>query len=170
MLVSCQKDHTISDKSISNQAIRVLLVYPNTREVALANLGFQQVYSLLNSIEGVECDRYALPTDWKPEIETLSETDLRSMDMSRLPSDFDMIAFSISFEPDYLNTVIALKYFNIPLDRGKRDASCPMIVAGGSAIFINPEPLADCMDVLFIGEGEGMAIFHNAVKFAKYNL
>ena len=157
MSVSCPTDHTISDRSVSNQAIRVLLVYPNTREVALANLGFQQVYSLLNSIEGVECDRYALPTDWKPEMETLSETDLRSMDMSRLPGDFDMIAFSISFEPDYLNTVIALKYFNIPLDRGKRDASCPMIVAGGSAIFINPEPLADCMDVLFIGEGEGMA-------------
>ncbi|MBT5794934.1 MAG: radical SAM protein, partial [Deltaproteobacteria bacterium] len=102
MSVSCPTDHTISDRSVSNQAIRVLLVYPNTREVALANLGFQQVYSLLNSIEGVECDRYALPTDWKPEMETLSETDLRSMDMSLLPGDFDMIAFSISFEPDYL--------------------------------------------------------------------
>jgi radical SAM superfamily enzyme YgiQ (UPF0313 family) len=157
MSVSCPTDHTISDRSVPNQAIRILLVYPNTREVALANLGFQQVYSLLNSIEGIECDRYALPADWKPEMETLSQLDLRSMDMNRLPKDFDMIAFSISFEPDYLNTVIALKYFNIPLDREKRDASYPMIVAGGSAIFINPEPLADCMDVLFIGEGEGMA-------------
>ncbi|MBC8283983.1 MAG: radical SAM protein [Nitrospinae bacterium] len=157
MSVSCPTDHTISDRSVPNQAIRVLLVYPNTREVALANLGFQQVYSLLNSIEGVECDRYALPMDWKPETETLSQDDLRSMDMNRLPADFDMIAFSISFEPDYLNTVIALKYFNIPLDRDARDGSYPMIVAGGSAIFINPEPLANCMDVLFIGEGEGMA-------------
>ena len=157
MSVFCPTDHTISDRSVPNQAIRILLVYPNTREVALANLGFQQVYSLLNSIEGIECDRYALPADWKPEMETLSQLDLRSMDMNRLPKDFDMIAFSISFEPDYLNTVIALKYFNIPLDREKRDASYPMIVAGGSAIFINPEPLADCMDVLFIGEGEGMA-------------
>ena len=154
---SFQTDHTISESSAPNQAIRVLLVYPNTREVALANLGFQQVYSLLNSIQGVECDRYALPTDWIPETEMLSQKDLRSMDMNRLPADFDMIAFSISFEPDYLNTVIALKYFNIPLDRTKRDSSYPMIVAGGSAIFINPEPLANCMDVMFIGEGEGMA-------------
>ena len=171
MSVSFQTDHSISKSSAPNQAIRVLLVYPNTREVALANLGFQQVYTLLNSIQGVECDRYALPTDWTPETEMLSQKDLRSMDMNRLPADFDMIAFSISFEPDYLNAVIALKYFNIPLDRTKRDSSYPMIVAGGSAIFINPEPLANCMDVMFIGEGEGMAnyFFDTLYKFEDKN-
>ena len=171
MSVSFQTDHSISKSSVPNQAIRVLLVYPNTREVALANLGFQQVYTLLNSIQGVECDRYALPTDWIPETEMLSQKDLRSMDMNRLPADFDMIAFSISFEPDYLNAVIALKYFNIPLDRTERDSSYPMIVAGGSAIFINPEPLANCMDVMFIGEGEGMAnsFFDTLYKFEDKN-
>ena len=171
MSVSFQTDHSISKSSAPNQAIRVLLVYPNTREVALANLGFQQVYTLLNSIQGVECDRYALPTDWTPETEMLSQKDLRSMDMNRLPADFDMIAFSISFEPDYLNAVIALKYFNIPLDRTERDSSYPMIVAGGSAIFINPEPLANCMDVMFIGEGEGMAndFFDTLYKFEDKN-
>ena len=171
MSVSFQTDHSISESSSPNQAIRVLLVYPNTREVALANLGFQQVYTLLNSIQGVECDRYALPTDWIPETEMLSQKDLRSMDMNRLPADFDIIAFSISFEPDYLNAVIALKYFNIPLDRTERDSSYPMIVAGGSAIFINPEPLANCMDVMFIGEGEGMAnyFFDTLYKFEDKN-
>ena len=171
MSVSFQTDHSISESSVPNQAIRVLLVYPNTREVALANLGFQQVYTLLNSIQGVECDRYALPTDWIPETEMLSQKDLRSMDMNRLPADFDIIAFSISFEPDYLNAVIALKYFNIPLDRTERDSSYPMIVAGGSAIFINPEPLANCMDVMFIGEGEGMAnyFFDTLYKFEDKN-
>ena len=64
MSVSFQTDHSISKSSAPNQAIRVLLVYPNTREVALANLGFQQVYTLLNSIQGVECDRYALPVSY----------------------------------------------------------------------------------------------------------
>ena len=115
MSVSYSADHTISDRSLANQAIRVLLVYPNTREVALANLGFQQVHSLLNSIDRVVCDRYALPTNWKPEKETLDSEDLRSIELKLHPADFDIIAFSISFEPDYLNTVIALKYFNIPL-------------------------------------------------------
>ena len=123
----------------------------------MANLGFQQVYSLLNQIDGVECDRYALPVGWKPEVQSLEREALRSENLQMHPYEFDVIAFSISFEPDYLNAVLALKYFGIPLDRGQRDASHPLITAGGSAVFINPEPLAECMDVLFIGEGEGMA-------------
>ncbi len=123
----------------------------------MANLGFQQVYSLLNQIEGVECDRYAFPIGWKPETQSMDDLELRSIDYKLHPRDFDVIAFSISFEPDYLNAVLALKHFGIPLDRGERNASFPMIVAGGSAIFINPEPLAECMDAFFIGEGEGMA-------------
>ena len=156
MQVSDLSDSSL-DSTLLRNGLRVLLVYPNTRDVAMANLGFQQVYSLLNQIEGVVCDRYALPIGWKPETESLEREALRSIDLKMHPREFDIIAFSISFEPDYLNAVLALKYFGIPLDRDERDASFPMITAGGSAIFINPEPLAECMDVLFIGEGEGMA-------------
>ena len=156
MQVSDLSDSSL-DSTLLRNGLRVLLVYPNTRDVAMANLGFQQVYSLLNQIEGVVCDRYALPIGWKPETESLEREALRSIDLKMHPREFDVIAFSISFEPDYLNTVLALKYFGIPMDRDERDASFPMITAGGSAIFINPEPLAECMDVLFIGEGEGMA-------------
>jgi len=156
MQVSDLSDSSLDSTPLRN-GLRVLLVYPNTRDVAMANLGFQQVYSLLNQIEGVVCDRYALPIGWKPETESLEREALRSVDLKMHPREFDVIAFSISFEPDYLNAVLALKYFGIPLDRDERDASFPMITAGGSAIFINPEPLAECMDVLFIGEGEGMA-------------
>ena len=109
MSVYCQMDNTISKSLASNQAIRVLLVYPNTSEVALANLGFQQVYSLLNKIEGVICDRFALPVGWKPETQYLEREELRSIDLQMHPLEFDVIAFSISFEQDYLNTVLALK-------------------------------------------------------------
>ena len=146
-----------STPTLDRTRSRVLLVYPNTRDVAMANLGFQQVYSLLNKIPGVVCDRFALPLGWKPEEQSLGREALRSMDLNMNPLEFDIIAFSISFEPDYLNAVLTLKYFGIPLSRTERDASHPMVTAGGSAVFINPEPLAECMDVLFIGEGEGMA-------------
>ncbi len=156
MQVFQSADSTLSP-TFSHNDLRVLLVYPNTLDVAMANLGFQQVYSLLNRIEGVACDRYALPIGWKPETQSLDSEALRSVNLKMHPIDFDVIAFSISFEPDYLNAVLALKYFGIPMDREKRGASHPMITAGGSAIFINPEPMAECMDVLFIGEGEGMA-------------
>lgn len=137
--------------------LSVLLVYPNTREVALANLGFQRVHELLNRIDGVVCDRYALPNDWKPGAKRLKEHELLSHETHRRPRDFDVIAFSISFEPDYLHAAALLGYFGLPLRRKDRGPGFPLVAAGGSAVFINPEPLADCVDLFFIGEGEGMA-------------
>lgn len=137
--------------------VRVLLVYPNTTDVALDNLGFQRVHTLLNQIEGIACDRYSLPLGWKPDTTRLGLEAMRSHDARRLPAEFDIIAFSISFEPDYLNVAAILKYFNIPLERTERNSSYPLILAGGSAIFINPEPIAEIMDGFFIGEAEEMA-------------
>jgi radical SAM superfamily enzyme YgiQ (UPF0313 family) len=134
--------------------LRILLVYPNTSDLAHANLGFQRVYSLINRIEGVTCDRLCLPVGWKPEKQNLSRDELRSEDNGLMPDDFDIIAFSISFEPDYLNLVTQLKYFGMPLASVERNGHGPLIVAGGSAIFINPEPLADIIDLFFIGEAE----------------
>ena len=91
---------SVLDSTLARNDLRVLLVYPNTRDVAMANLGFQQVYSLLNKIEGVTCDRFALPVGWKPETQYLEREELRSIDLQMHPLEFDVIAFSISFEPD----------------------------------------------------------------------
>ena len=148
--------HSIENENLV-RPLKVLLVYPNTADVALDNLGFQRVHSLLNQIEGVDCDRFSLPLDWKPEMASLQPKELLSHEWGWRPLDFDMIAFSISFEPDYLHVAALLKYFGLPLESRHRGASHPMILAGGSAVFINPEPLADIVDVFFVGEGEGLA-------------
>ncbi|MDA0690911.1 MAG: radical SAM protein [Nitrospinae bacterium] len=148
--------HSIENNPVV-RPLKVLLVYPSTTDVALANLGFQRVHALLNQIDGVDCDRFSLPVGWRPEIESLKPQELLSHEWGFKPEEFDMIAFSISFEPDYLHTAALLKYFNIPLEREQRGSRHPLILAGGSAVFINPEPLADIVDVFFIGEGEGLA-------------
>ena len=150
------KSHSLKNE-ILLRPLKVLLVYPNTADVALDNLGFQRVHSLLNRIEGVDCDRFSLPVDWKPEVESLQPEALLSHEMKLRPQDFDMIAFSISFEPDYLHVAALLKYFDLSLESKHRGDGHPLILAGGSAVFINPEPLADIVDVFFIGEGEGLA-------------
>ena len=137
--------------------VRVLLVYPNSKDVALANLGFQRVHTLLNQIHGVECDHYSLPVGWSSDILKLEPSSMLSHEWKWSLDRFDVIAFSISFEPDYLNAALILKYFGIPLERKERSAGHPLVLAGGSAVFINPEPLADCIDAFFIGEGEGLA-------------
>ncbi|PIR00057.1 MAG: radical SAM protein [Nitrospinae bacterium CG11_big_fil_rev_8_21_14_0_20_45_15] len=137
--------------------IKVLLVYPNTADVALDNLGFQRVYGLLNAMEGVDCDRYSLPKDWTPESADIPADEIRSHDQGLPVQEFDVVAFSISFEPDYLHVVRIMKYMGLNLERRLRNANAPLIIAGGSAIFINPEPLADCMDAFLVGEAEQMA-------------
>ncbi len=149
--ITAQAEETATVRPVS-----VLLVYPSTSDVAIANLGFQRVHGLLNRIAGVTCDRFSLPKGWTPEAPPLTPAEMRSQDLNLPVHDFDMIAFSISFEPDYLNAVTLLHYFNLPLARTARGKDYPLVVAGGSALFINPEPMADIVDLCFIGEAEGM--------------
>ena len=156
-MIQTDSAHTINTLASCTDPIRVLLVYPNSKDVALANLGFQRVHTLLNQISEVECDHYSLPVGWSSDVQELEPSSILSHEWNWPLDQFDVIAFSISFEPDYLNAALILKYFGIPLERAERDASHPLILAGGSAVFINPEPLADCVDAFFIGEGEGLA-------------
>ena len=149
--------YQINTPAFCPDLVRVLLVYPNSKDVALANLGFQRVHTLLNQIHGVECDHYSLPVGWSSDVLKLEPSSMLSHEWKWSLDRFDVIAFSISFEPDYLNAALILKYFGIPLERKERSAGHPLVLAGGSAVFINPEPLADCIDAFFIGEGEGLA-------------
>ena len=156
-MIQTDSAHTINIPASCADPVRVLLVYPNSKDVALANLGFQRVHTLLNQISEVECDHYSLPVGWSSDVQELEPSSRLSHEWNWPLDQFDVIAFSISFEPDYLNAALILKYFGIPLERSERDASHPLVLAGGSAVFINPEPLADCVDAFFIGEGEGLA-------------
>jgi len=156
-MIETDTTHQMDTPAFCADSVRVLLVYPNSKDVALANLGFQRVHTLLNQISGVECDHYSLPVGWSSDVPELDPSSMLSHEWEWPLDRFDVIAFSISFEPDYLNAALILKYFGIPLERKERSALHPLVLAGGSAIFINPEPLADCIDAFFIGEGEELA-------------
>jgi radical SAM superfamily enzyme YgiQ (UPF0313 family) len=128
--------------------VRVALVYPNHYKVAMANLGFQAVYRLLNALDHVVCERGFLP---EPEERN---SPVVSLESGRRLVDFDCIAFSISFENDYPNVLTLFKKAALPLQTAHRSASLPLIVAGGVAAFLNPEPLALFFDGFLLGEAE----------------
>ena len=44
----------------------------------------------------------------------------------------------------------------LPLRREARGPAAPLVLAGGPAIFLNPEPLAEFVDLFLIGEAEEM--------------
>src|SRR5262249_12276742 len=97
----------------------------------------------------VHCERAFLPDADQRGAEPTS------FESGRRLRDFEIVAFSISFETDYLHVVDILKAAGIPPLRDERGGG-PLLLCGGPATFLNPEPLADFFDLVLIGEGEEM--------------
>jgi radical SAM superfamily enzyme YgiQ (UPF0313 family) len=151
-------------------SLRIALCYPNTHSIGMANLGLHTMYELFNSIPDVVCERVFLPdADELAEYER-SRTPLLSLETQQRVRDFDVVAFSISFETDYLNTARMLQLSGIPVWSRERTAHDPLVIMGGAASFLNPEPIAEFTDLIAVGEGEILAyqlidaIFENDSK------
>ena len=134
--------------------LRVALAFPNTYFVGMSNLGLQTVYQQLNADDRVVCERVFLPgrqdlADGRGRREAFvtleSQTPVR---------DFDIFAFSVSFEWDYTNVLTMLRLAGLEVRAANRDRRDPLIVIGGAVTFVNPEPLALFADVIAAGEGE----------------
>ncbi len=136
--------------------LRVALAFPNTYWVGMSNLGFQTVYRLFNSQDDIVCERFFLPP--KQELAELVATNTRLVTLeSQTPvADFDVIAFSVSFEWDYVNVLTLLRLAGIPRYAAERTSRHPLIVIGGAVTFVNPEPLALFADAVAAGEGEAL--------------
>lgn len=137
-------------------SFRVALAWPNLYFVGMSNLGFQAVYRLLNRMPDVLCERAFLPDDEDAAELERTGSPLVSFETGTPLRDFDAVAFSVSFENDYRHVLKVLRLAGIPLraaDRGPRD---PLVILGGAAMFLNPEPLAPFADLVAVGEGEPM--------------
>ncbi|RLB31147.1 MAG: radical SAM protein [Deltaproteobacteria bacterium] len=134
--------------------ISVALIYPNYYQVGMSNLGFQTVHGLLNDHPAVVSERVFLPDEDELAIYTRANHPLLSYESQAPVRSFDILAFSLSFENDYPNVLTILELANIPLMSGDRGEDHPIIVAGGVATFMNPEPLSEFIDLFLLGEAE----------------
>jgi radical SAM superfamily enzyme YgiQ (UPF0313 family) len=134
--------------------LRVALCFPNTYFVGMSNLGLQTVYQLFNSDDRVVCERVFLPP--KQDLSALSRAarGLVTLESQTPVRDFDIFAFSVSFEWDYTNVLAMLDLAGLKLRATGRDPRDPLVVIGGAVTFVNPEPLAPFADVIAAGEGE----------------
>ncbi|UCD84351.1 MAG: radical SAM protein [Deltaproteobacteria bacterium] len=130
------------------------LIYPNRYWVGMSSLGFQTVYSLLNQHPSLLCERAFLPD--KEDLKALyrSRYQIFSLESQQPLREFEILGFSISYEEDFLNVLKILDLAKIPLKREDRNDSDPLIIAGGITCFLNPEPLADFIDLFIVGEAE----------------
>ncbi|MFQ5427469.1 MAG: radical SAM protein [Thermodesulfobacteriota bacterium] len=149
--------------------ISVALVYPNEYSPAMSNLGFQTLYRLLNSMEGCLAERAFLPHREDFREYERSGSPLFTLESERPLHDFDIVAFSISFEDDYLNIPGILRLSRLSPLAVERTSTQPLVIAGGIAPSLNPWPIADFMDLFIIGEAEGavedfFAVYSKAVE------
>ncbi len=135
---------------------RVALCYPNLYYVGMSNLGFQGVFRLLNRIPDVLCERAFLPDDVDRDDLERSGHPLVSFDSGTELRRFHVVAFSVSFENDYLHVLQILRLAGIPLRATDRGPGDPIVILGGAAMFLNPEPLAPFADLVAVGEGEAL--------------
>jgi len=134
--------------------VRVALAFPNTYFVGMSSLGFQTVYRLFNEIDDVVCERVFLPPKQELQAQLASGGPLLTLESQTPVRDFDVLAFSVSFEWDYTNVVTMLRLAGLEPRAAQRHARDPLVVIGGAVTFVNPEPLALFSDVIAAGEGE----------------
>ncbi|MGI9644295.1 MAG: TIGR03960 family B12-binding radical SAM protein [Ilumatobacteraceae bacterium] len=130
-----------------------LLAYPDTYEVGLPNQGLQILYEILNERHDAIAERtYAPWTDLEHELRQAG-LPLFSLDTHRPASDFDVIGFNLAAELVYTNVLNMVDLAGAPVRTSDRGVDDPIVIAGGHAAF-NPEPLADFLDAVVLGDGE----------------
>ncbi|MBV9093166.1 MAG: TIGR03960 family B12-binding radical SAM protein [Streptosporangiaceae bacterium] len=133
--------------------VRWALLYPDAYEVGLPNQGVQILYEVLNEQPGVLAERsYAV---W-PDLEALmrgNRVPQFTVDAHRPVSAFDVLGVSFATEMCYTNLLTSLDLAAIPVFSAERTMAHPVVIAGGHAAF-NPEPVADFLDAVVLGDGE----------------
>lgn len=133
---------------------RVCLAYPNYYRTGMANLGFQTIYKIFNDLPSFLCERVFLPDSGNDARFVSGAAGIFSLENQKAIAEFDILAFSISFENDYPNVLKMMDLAGIPPLAKERTGKHPLIIGGGIALTLNPEPLADFFDLFILGEAE----------------
>ncbi len=140
-------------KDLSKVRTSVCLFFPDAYEVGMSHLGLRILYDILNSRPDTACERVFSPwTDYEEKLRAAG-TPLKSLESNRPLGEFDIIGITLQYELSYTNVLAGLDLARIPLHSSERADSHPVVIAGGPCA-VNPEPLADFIDVFFIGEAE----------------
>ncbi|HIC88883.1 MAG TPA: radical SAM protein, partial [Anaerolineae bacterium] len=130
--------------------LTVALTYPNTYYIGMSSLAMQLIYRRFNQNPTVVCERVF----WEKGAQRTNSRPI-SLESQRPVDEFDVWAFTISYEMDYFHVVEMLKQAHVPpLAKDRVDGGWPLLLAGGPALTMNPEPLAPFFDAIVIGEGE----------------
>lgn len=143
----------IKDKSKVD--IRLAFCFPDTYEIGMSNLGMSILYHTMNSLDFVWCERVFAPWGDMYDEMKKAKLPLYALESGDSIAEFDAVAFSVGYEMAYTTVLDMLDMGGLPLRSKDRHELLPLVFAGGTAA-VNPEPMAEFMDLFVIGEGEEM--------------
>ena len=134
-------------------AVSWLLTYPDTYEIGLPNQGLQILYEILNERPDAAAERAYAPWGDLEAVLRRERIPLFSVDTHRPAGEFDVLAFNLSAELTYTNLLNCVDLAGVPVRAADRRPEHPLVAAGGHCTY-NPEPLADFLDFVVLGDGE----------------
>lgn len=146
--------------------VRVAFCFPDTYEIGMSNLGMGILYSTMNELPYVWCERVYAP--WGDMYEEMKKSDVKlyALESGDPISEHDVLAFSVGYEMAYTTVLDMIDMAGLPIHSAERTELLPLVLIGGTAA-LNPEPMADFVDIFLLGEGEEMnnellALIHEA--------
>lgn len=135
--------------------LRLAFCFPDIYEIGMSNLGMGILYSTMNELPYVWCERVFAP--WGDMYEQMKRHNipLYALESGDPISEHDVLAFSIGYEMAYSTVLDMIDMAGLPIHSAERTALLPLVIAGGTAA-LNPEPIADFIDIFLLGEGEEM--------------
>ena len=144
-------------KDFDECSLRVCLVFPDAYELGMSHMGLKILYDILNNIEGIVAERCFAPLpDMEAELRE-HNLPLTSLESKTPLSEFDIIGISLPYELVYTNALNIIDLAGIPLFQKDRKDHHPLILSGGTQSY-NPEPMADFLDCIAIGDSEELIV------------
>lgn len=141
------------EKNKSEVDVRFAFCFPDTYEVGMSHLGMKILYSQFNSVPYIWCERVFAPWIDMEDLMRQNNIPLCALESGDSVRDFDFIGFTLQYELSYSNILNMLSLGGVPIKSADRKDLFNIVVAGGPCA-CNPEPIADFVDLFFIGEGE----------------
>lgn len=136
--------------SVNTSEYKMWMAFPAIYSFSMASLGYLWMFKTIDEVEDISIERVCSDTE---------KTQFR-------PDEVSLIAFSFSFDLDFLEIFKMLEKYNIPLKSSDREDK-PLIFAGGPVVSSNPEPYKEIFDFFIIGDGEDVNL--EVVRCCKAN-
>ena len=132
-------EYNMVKKNLDEVDIRFAFAFPDTYEVGMSHLGMRILYHVINSVDGVYCERVFAPQQDMQKLLKEEGLDLFSLETKTPLGEFHILGFSLQYELSYTNVLYMLDMANIPLLTVDRYKTHPLVIAGGPCT-CNPEP------------------------------